>query len=270
MVLQLDQSALGEHKGLRRFVPEQPALTVPEVQPAVLEGAMRAWEDRARSEYIGVMVMRRFHGLLVDLNAPLDLQDLALQMMLHEQRHTAMCMHAAAALGSTCEISFDLAELQQSRAESNPEVLALRMLCGTFATGEVVAQSLIKHSIKSLPSSGFRDILKRIAKDEVLHSTFGGILLAALKSDAAPTWLEYPGDAWVSACVFEHIEAMKLRDVIEPGEALLFEDATQASQMMSLGIPPSPAFKSYYLWALETEVIGGFERLGITLNRSDL
>lgn len=268
LLLQLDRSALAEHRLLGRFTINLPELEVPEVSPEVRLAAMHAWEDRARSEYIGVMVMRRFHGLLIDLNAPLDLQEVALEMMLHEQRHTSLCMHAAQALGSESEVSFDMEELQQSRGDVSPDELVLEMLCGTFATGEVVAQSLILHSIKSLPSSGFREILRAIAKDEVLHSSFGGIVLGALKSD--DSWLTYPGDDWVSACVNRHIQTMQARDVVEPSEAERFEEPAQADQMKILGIPPSSAFKDHYLAALDTEVIAGFQTVGITIDRSTI
>src|SRR5262245_61067206 len=71
-----------------------------ELRPDVLVTARKAWEERARAEYIGVMVVRHFHGLLVDANAPMDIQELAITMMLHEQRHTALCVGAARALGS--------------------------------------------------------------------------------------------------------------------------------------------------------------------------
>ena len=94
----------------RRPIPE---LSSPPLREDVRQLAAAEWEERARAEYIGVMIVRRFHGLLVDLNAPMDLQELALTMMVQEQQHASMCMAAARSLGSDSELSFPLAELQQ-------------------------------------------------------------------------------------------------------------------------------------------------------------
>ena len=70
ILLQFDVSeiaALPMVARMRRTVPE---FVVPEVRSDVLAIARRGWEDRAAAEYVGVMIVRRFHGLLVDLNAP--------------------------------------------------------------------------------------------------------------------------------------------------------------------------------------------------------
>ena len=70
--------------------------------------ALQAWGDRTRSEYSGVMIVRHFHGLLVDLNSPMDLQELALAMVLQEQQHARLCMEAVKSLGGSPELTFEL------------------------------------------------------------------------------------------------------------------------------------------------------------------
>ena len=85
ILLQLDVSEISTTPMVARMRRPAPEFVVPEVRADVLAIARRGWEDRAAAEYVGVMIVRRFHGLLVDLNAPMDLQELALQMMVQEQ-----------------------------------------------------------------------------------------------------------------------------------------------------------------------------------------
>jgi hypothetical protein len=264
--VRFDRSALARDPLLEKHLRAAPALEVPpDLRDDVRTIASRGWEDRARSEYVGVMIVRRFHGLLVDLNAPMDLQELALVMMAQEQHHAGLCVEAARALGSPGEISFELGELQQARSGAPMEQDLLQMICGTYAVGEVVAMALIRHALKALPSSGFRDILAQIARDEVLHAGIGPRLLRSIRGGVPPRWLGWPGDAPICAFVERQRAAMRGRDVVEPDEAALFEDPAAAAQLMAVGIPPSGPLKAAYLSALEVEVPAGFRRAGLEL-----
>jgi hypothetical protein len=229
--------------------------------PQVLALARRAWEDRARNEYVGVMVMRRLHGLLVDLNAPMDLQELALEMTLQEQRHTRLCVAAAASLGSSAEIGFDLAELQQARTTEPLPLQLVGMAIGTLALGEAVALRLIVHAIKAVPSSGYRDLLRQIARDEVLHASLGPALIRELR-DAA--WFPWPGEKPAGEMLERQLQALRARDVVEPDEAAAFEDPASAAALMAVGIPPSVGFKGAYFAALEPIAQDIREALGAT------
>ena len=86
--LRFDMSALADDPLLKAARIETPTIEAPsDISDEVREVACRAWEDRTRSEYIGVMIVHHFHGLLVDLNAPMDLQEVALTMLKQEQEH---------------------------------------------------------------------------------------------------------------------------------------------------------------------------------------
>lgn len=252
--VELDRSSLTEHPFLARHlveVPELPAIRLSErVQPI----ARRAWEERARSEYVGVMVVRRFHGLLVDVNAPMDLQELALAMLVQEQQHATLCMAAARSLGSDGVLRFDAEELRQARTDAPVDHQLLEMIVASYCVGEVVALALIQHSIEVLPPSPYRDILRRIAKDEVLHGRLGEPLLALARSDEGGEWLDYPGDDAVRKIATREIEAMKIRDVVEADEAALFEDPEASRELTSVGIPPAHGFSARYFEALAEEV----------------
>jgi hypothetical protein len=242
---------------------ETPVLLLPELRADVQAIAKRAWEDRLRAEYIGVMIMRRFHGLLVDLNAPMDLQELALGMMFQEQQHTRYCATAAAALGSQLEIGFSLAELQQERDQAPLAEQAMAMIVGTFLCGEGTALKLLKYSIAELPKNGFSQLLRLIAHDEVLHAGIGAKLLSTLRSAPENGWLKYPGDNWVLNYVERQTAMMKDRDVIEPDEAKLFQDPQAAEQLRSLGIADSRGFLTCYHQAIDQGIPKTLAKAGL-------
>jgi len=252
VLLDFDRSPLARDPALARHLVELPALEPPPLSARVLPVARRAWEARARSEYVGVMVVRRFHGLLVDVNAPFDLQELALTMLLQEQQHTALCMAAAKALGSDGELSFELAELQRPRTDAPVDQQLVEMVVSAYCVGEVVALALIRHSIDVLPPSPYRDVLRRIARDEVLHGRLGAPLLRLIRSPEAKTWIDYPGDDVARKIADDAIALMRARDVVEADEAALFEDPESAQQLTAVGVPPSKAFRAAYLEALES------------------
>jgi hypothetical protein len=261
--LRFDSLGLLDMPGGKRLQVATPELLLPELRPDVLVIARRAWEDRLRAEYVGVMIMRRFHGLLVDLNAPMDLQELALGMMFQEQQHTRYCAVAASALGSQLEIGFSLAELQQARDEAPLPEQTMAMIVGTFLCGEGTALELLKHSIAELPKNGFSQLLRLIVRDEVLHAGIGVKLLSALRVDRQSGWLKYPGDRWVLNYVERQTSMMKRRDVVEPDEAKLFEDPQAAEQLRALGIADSRGFLACYHQAIDEGIPKALAKIGL-------
>lgn len=259
--LAFDRSSIADRALVRRWVPAPSVPVVPDgLRDDVRAMALRGWEDRARSEYVGVMVVRHFHGLLVDLNAPMDLQELALVMMQHEQRHTAACIAAVRALGGSGEVVFDVDELQLRRSRAPLDQQLLEMVVGTYAVGEVTALGLLRHAIRALPPSDFRAILQGIARDEGLHAGIGPAMLTELRAAA---WFRWPGDEAVRAMARTWIDAMRARDVIEPDEAALFDDPVAAEQLPRLGIPDSRAFLAAYHRALDRDVTRALGPLGL-------
>lgn len=238
-------------------------MSPPSLSPAVAEIARRNWEDRTRAEYIGVMVARRFHGLLVDLNAPNDLQELALAILLHEQRHVSLCLAAARSLGGGVELAFQLAELQQPRSEAGPAADCFEMVAVTFALGEVAALGLIRHALRATPPSGYREVLRRIAGDEVLHARIGPALLRAARAGGTSDWLPWPGDTSVRQLVAAHRHALEARAVVEPADAAATRDPGVAAALASVGIPPGDAFKAAFHRALSRDVAATWRRFGL-------
>lgn len=242
-----DRSPVADTGLLRRYLVPLPSFSPVALREDVQAIARRGWEDRTRSEYVGVMIVRRLHGLLVDLGAPMDLQEIALVMLLHEQRHAALCAACATALGSEGEVAFELPELQQVRGPDAEQDL-VAMAVGTYAVGEAVAFALLRHAIRALPRSPYRDALRRIAADEGLHARIGGLLTAELRR---ATWMRWPGEDFAAGVAARTLAAMRARDVVEPDEAVLYADAEAAGQLASVGIPEPVAFKRAYLRAVE-------------------
>ena len=264
IAIQFDRSALADHPLVRKVTMAVPVLEVPELRDDVRMLARRAWEDRTRSEYVGVMIVRRFHGLLADVNAPMDLQEMAIAMQLQEQQHANLCMQAARALGSDGSVAFEVSELQQARGTEELGRQMLEMIVGTYVVGERVALALLEHAVKALPDSGFKEILKHILRDEVLHGRFGPPLLKQIREGVAPKWLPYPGDDWLHAFLKSHIQNMESRDVVEPDEAAMFADPEAAKQLESLGIPNSHDFKEVYLRSLREDIPKALAEAGIS------
>ncbi len=264
--LLFDRSALAEDVVCRKRLVQPPAFAPPALPEAVRAAACRAWEARTRSEYVGVMITRKLHGLLVDVNAPMDLQELALGMMLQEQQHAALCAAAAASLGSDGVVPFELAELQQARSPQPVEAQLHELICGTYAVGEVTALALIRHALKALPDSPYRDVLATIAADEVLHARIGPLLLAELRAGRTAEWLPYRGDDRVRPFVLRQLDAMRRRAVVEDDEVELARDPAAAEGLALLGIPEPVAFKAAYLAALAVDVPAAFAKAGLALD----
>ena len=266
--LRFDESSLSRLPLVRRFSAGLPELRPARIHPAVRAAAREGWENRTRSEYEGMTLVRRFHGLTVELNAPMDLQELALKMALQEQQHARYCMSAAASLGSEGLLTFAADRLAGPPDEGDPRTRFWEMVCGSFAVSETAALRLLAAGIRMLPPSGYRGILETILADESLHARIGFLILASARLPAAkrrPDWIEAPSDAWIRDHVRGFVDAGLRRDVIDPAEAALFEDPAKAAALMSLGIPPSLSFKSAYLDALRKDVPRRFKALGIAL-----
>ncbi|MCO4760638.1 MAG: hypothetical protein KC502_03995 [Myxococcales bacterium] len=254
IVLSLDEDGIAELPGLGRYLRKKPVLSPPQLRSDVREVAQREWEDRAGAEYVGVMIVRRFHGLLVDLNAPLDLQELALIMLVQEQQHTALCMAAARSLGSDGRVALPLAQLQQARTQEPVDVQLLKMLATTFMVGEVTALGLLTHGIRSLPPSGYTATLREIARDEALHARIGPMLLRRLRDNPESTWAKFPGREAIQAWVAQAQADLRVRDVVESATLDLFEDPEAAQQLSAVGIPDPRQFKAAYREAIRTNV----------------
>lgn len=250
-------------RGLGLACPE--LICPPDLSTEARGLARQAWEDRTRAEYVGVMIVRHFHGLLVDLNAPMDLQELALVMLLQEQQHARLCMAAARSLGADGQVTFMLEELQLARSDAPLEQQFYQALIGTYAIGEAVALELLTGSIAVLPASGYREILRLIARDEVLHGRIGHRILDQLKGSQPPRWLNWPGDDALIQMARGQIEFMRGRDLVEPAEEAAFSDARLAAELPAVGIPDSRAFRGIYDQALDQKVPAAFAELGLEL-----
>lgn len=263
--LLFDRSALAASPLLaRRLVrlPEFPDIALPEPLRAV---ACRAWEARTRSEYVGVMILRRFHGLLVDLNAPMDLQEAALRMQLEEQQHAALCAEAARSLGSTGAIPFELAELQQARTDAPVTAQLHEMILGTFACGEVTALALVGHTVNSLPEGPYRAVLAHIAADEGLHGRIGPLLLAEMRAGRTADWLPYWGDARTLEFIAAHVDDMRRRAVVEDAEVAAAAAPGAAELLARVGLPEPLAFKAAYMAALDQALPRAFASAGLEI-----
>lgn len=264
--IEFDESDLGR-KGIGRLhCAALPVLKKARGPAEILTAARLGWEERARSEYEGVAVAHRFHRLTVGLNAPMDLQELALRIALHEQQHARLCLRAAFSLGSDGRFASLPSAFtpEGGRPVSGTEFWEL--VCGAFAISEVIAFRLLRWSLRNLPESGYRGILARIQTDETLHCRLGFSILASFRGPERrnnPHWVEAPSDAWIRSTVRDHLSAASRRDVIDPVEAALFGRLRAAAALRRLGIPDPKGFLAVYTDAVEREVPRRFKAIGL-------
>ena len=102
--------------------------------------------------------------------------------------------------------------------------------------------------------------------DETLHGRIGVALLSLSKGGRTGAWLPWPGDAQIEALVRPYLAAMRVRDVVEPDEEALFDDALAAEELRAVGIPHSGEFRDAYHHALTHDVAAGFQTLGLGSN----
>ena len=249
--LTLDEANLSSLKHFRkrlRLLPTLPKITA---SKEAVHTARLHWEERARSEYIGTLNLYHLHGLLVDMNAPMDLQEISLQMIHEEQQHVRLCMNAAHHLGSNGQLNFNILEIAPRRTDVPLNEQFLENLIGMFSIGEVVALKLLNHSIKELRPSSYREILVDILRDEVFHARFGGDLLAHL-NESKPDWCPLPSNDWIENTKQQFIQYMKSREVVDPEEVRIFESQKLATDLNQLGVPCPVSFKRKYFSILES------------------
>jgi hypothetical protein len=262
--LRFEDSPFAELPAVQRVRPPLPPFHVERGTPAPVLAAARAqWEARLAEEYVGVMVMRRFHGLLVDLHAPMDLQELSLRLALHKQVHTAWCASAVRALGGAAEVEFELEDLQQARGSAPLNHQLVELVAGVFAVGEVHHLALLRHCIQHTPPSAFRDVLKRIAAHELLHGHLGPPLIEALRE--AP-WIEWPGEDLLHFYVLRQVQTLLEREVAPPSLLALAQDPAAESALATLGVPAPAALRISHQAALRSEVPLQMRRLGLEIS----
>ena len=120
-------------------------------------------------------------------------------------------------------------------------------------------------SLSALPDSGYRSILKCIARDEVLHGRLGLEILQQIRSGKPAPWIRWPGDEIVATIVRGQIDYMIQRDLVEPDEAKAFDDQKLAQDLEALGIPDSRRFRQIYDDSLQTKIPAAFAKLGINV-----
>ena len=266
ILLKFDYSSKSDSNLFKAHLPENLIHEVmPDLPKPVIETAMQTWEDRARSEYIGVLIMRKLHSLLIEVNAPTDLQYLALTMENHEMRHAMLCVEAAASLGHNREISFFRRDLTQDYQPRQQSEALLKMICGTLICGESIAFEMLTHSLAVLPETSFRNILRSIAKDETLHAGIGIEILEGLRKENQPCWLDYPGDIWVENFIRKFLEEMEKRPVIDPEHIKIFESSDSAEQLSSLGIAPPIEVLNCYKESISTIVPAKLKSIGLLI-----
>ena len=260
LLLTFERSMVADDPLVKRHLQLKPPHFPPPTGPAeVLEVARRNWEERVRSEYLGVVIFRHLHDLLINLSAPLDIQQLAITLMSHESHHALLCLEAATSLGAGKDYVFDRVELALPRSRDPLPVQLVDHIVTVLCCGELVAYQLLTWTVANLPPSPYRDVLTRILKDEVLHARVGYTLLRSIKQEG---WCPWPGDTHVREVIARYAQALRVRDVVDEEEVALFQRAGATEVLLQLGVPHPDGFREVYfssipsVWQIPMEQLG--------------
>lgn len=205
------------------------------------------WLNRAISEYAGSVRLNDFYALLVNLNAPMNLQKMAVDFMAQEKDHAILCFRAAQAFGFDGD--FDISE-SQSEMTQTPEKQLLQILLSTFLVGEHIAFKMLVDTVRQIPANNYSQILRSILRDEAAHAKIGARVLGYIRCHN-PRWCEYPGDDCVQEQIERTVMWYRTRDVIEPLEVKMFSQPGIRKQMLESGIGDPVRMKSLYFRCLE-------------------
>lgn len=261
LLLTFERSPVADDALVKRHLHLEPPDFPPPTGPTeALEVARRSWEEKVRSEYLGVVIFRHLHDLLINLSAPLDIQQLAITLMAHESHHALLCLEAAHNLGAGKDYVFDRAELVLPRSRDALPIQLVDHIVTVLCCGELVAYQLLTWTVAQLPPSPYRQILTRILKDEVLHARVGYTLLRSIKNDG---WCPWPGEEHVRQVISKYEQALRVRDVVDEEEVALFKQGEATDVLLHLGVPPPEGFREVYFSAIPSVWKGPMAELGI-------
>lgn len=265
VTLRFDTSTLARATPFRDVVLALPRFEPPELGESARQEAVSVWLHRTRRAYVGIMVARRFHGLLVDLNAPMDLQELALRLMLDEQRHARLCHRAATSLGGPKEVAFAVDHLTQERDEDDLPGELITALTGRYIVGKRLELAILQHILHAAPPSTYRDALGEIAQDRKWHATFGPPLLAQLRAGAPPRWLPWPGDDAVRGRARVQIRAALSRPPRPTHAAGLFSQPATAAALAAVAVLSPEEIERVRRQAAEVHARAALSEAGVAL-----
>lgn len=261
ITVSFDRSPLSKDPFFLRYLRQLPELKAPELPERLRNVARRAWEERARTNYVGVQFVRRVHAMLSELHAPGDLLELALIICTHKQQHVELCITAAESFGGDGTLSFELSDLEPSQPGQTTIDGVMHELTGTYALSEIVRLALLERTLDDLTPSDYRNLVLYMARDAVLHARFIHGVLGHIREGAE--WMPYPGDAWVRASVDRSRRRLRRWSVADPAEVRLFQHAQYVDLLRSVGVPDPSEIQACYFTSLDHDVDKALEKAGL-------
>ncbi|MEE2755648.1 MAG: hypothetical protein VYA30_03260 [Myxococcota bacterium] len=198
----------------------------------------RPWLDPAKAECIGALVAHRFWNLMGDFNPTVEIQELALTLVLGGPCQMRLFISARSSLGVGLASPFELGELQQRRAAVlTLQEPALKLIIETDYIGDLRALFLVNHALKKLPIGGYTTVFGKLAVDDVLHAHTGPGLLDCIGTDQARPWLASPEDDHVKSSVEQCLLKIKKRAVAGTDDRTPFQDSGVCSPHLSFRTP---------------------------------
>lgn len=142
--------------------------------PALIERARRTWESRVLTEFRSIQIMNRFVTEILGAGDPLEVWAPAVDLILDEVRHTALCVSLTRALGGTPRFP-DPIELRDPAPylEAPMAQRAIATAITMLAVNETISASFIEDLRVRCTEPAIRRVLDATASDEEGHQQFG-------------------------------------------------------------------------------------------------
>ncbi|MEM9066886.1 MAG: ferritin-like domain-containing protein [Myxococcota bacterium] len=144
--------------------------------PEIVRAARAAWTYGAYQEYCTGAAFAAIQGALLQAGAPIDLIAVAAGFVEDEMLHAELNARVALALGGGISPPVDLAKVTP-RTSGGPLEAALSLVVQTCCVGEAFSVPILAGTARAATHPVVRAVLKRIAKDEAAHASFGGWVL---------------------------------------------------------------------------------------------
>jgi len=164
----------------RGGIPEDTEATIDlaSYHPAAVSAARAGWSRRMVDEHRSATVFSGLLPQLIEAEAPIDMQGVALRMAMDELRHGALSGRVVQALGGEARVEIeDASEAPAKHEGASPLVRLVRNVVYASCLSETVSVSLTAAEREQTEEPFVAEVLDQLLGDETLHARFGWVLL---------------------------------------------------------------------------------------------
>jgi hypothetical protein len=166
----------------RRMRPEIEAipwgtLDADAFSPELVAEARDYWTLNSLNEYSSAGAIADVTAAMIAAQAPLDMSAIAARFVVDELSHAELGARVVIELGGAVPATFDPAPLAPPDASLRPIVRAGYYILEVFCAGESFSLAMAQHTARWPTHPMIAAVLRRIARDEQAHGSFGWVFL---------------------------------------------------------------------------------------------